>query len=1214
MRNNILAASVMAVLVLCGSAWADVSITPENFHDETFREYISSNFDSDSNGILSDAEIAEVKELPAGMFYINNTIASYWIANITVPSFSPSQPNVLSTVHDFTGIEHFTSLEALYYDELFKYGQQNLLSSVDLSHNTALKYLHFCAANLEELDLSANTALLLVECPDSGISSIDVSGCTSLEYLDCSSNSLTSLDLSANSALRYLDCSKNSLSELDTSGMTSLVGIYCSSNHLARLDLDEKALWVGDCASQSITGSYVTANGNDYVFDIKNFVPADELARVVSVDAYDSAGGEITITADGVGGLYRVASVPSRIVYLYDTDPDENTAGNDSSFDLPILQPTDVPPLCHFIMDVTISSINVREANAIQITTQSLPSGKVYKFYSADITASGTPPISWDIQGLPSALSYDKNASGLSVTVSGIPQTAGTFSVDVSASDSSGTDTKTFRLVITSRDGIPLSEFGDKPNPLESYDTKPKDDWLDPEEINDVTDLPPGLGYEYPPLRNRRPSVGVSWPIGRGGGGLGRFRNLRRLWISGGWGGSSWPGKGDGSGGTPGGGGLDLSGNTELEVLIIENVHLGTIDLSKNTKLRILILINCGLTALDLSKNTALEYLDCSYNYLRILDLSVNISLKYVYMHHNYLPHVNLQPNTAIITAECHSQDLTGELKDSGNTTNPYEFDLRNLPIPDANIGNVVQDTIRAYDSSDRTVKVTWNNGVLRFPKVAARVIYYYRTGITNILLEVIIRLSYTPPSNPPKPSVTLEITTSSLTSGTAGRSYTAPVSASGGTQPFTWSLSGAPSWLSIDPNTGRITAANPVQGNYTITVIVTDAAGRPASKQFTLTISPVSYSGTLTIITPEILPAGTQGEPYSQQLEARGSTPHKWYRLSGNLPDGLTLKEDGTISGTPSVARKFTFTVIVQNNKDPEAKRTFTLEIGPGSGGDDGSGGGGGGTGTGTDSKDVGNGGIKPDITAIYTLTNGYIGVWYSATLVASGTRAISWSIIDGRLPAGLTLNPDGTITGTPTAVGEYPFTVEAVNPWGKDVAAFRITIYTDESQCCNNDDTYNVIYEYTRNISSLTEYELGMLPGDIYIIAYVLPRFRVARAGTYSFMVNLYNTVPSGLTLVWFPFAVSGSGGGTAHFWDYRGGQEITVSPDNRRLIVSVYLDVGTYAPVIAVLRPSEPESEDTRVQAGGSGGGGGCSAVSGMGMLMLGVLGAVLSFRKR
>ena len=295
--------------------------------------------------------------------------------------------------------------------------------------------------------------------------------------------------------------------------------------------------------------------------------------------------------------------------------------------------------------------------------------------------------------------------------------------------------------------------------------------------------------------------------------------------------------------------------------------------------------------------------------------------------------------------------------------------------------------------------------------------------------------------------------------------------------------------------------------------------------------------------------------------------------------------------------------------NSHGEYPKEFTLTIGVGEGTSETSpdiGGGGNG----------GNGGVRPDITAIYTLKNGYIGVWYSTTLYAEGTSAIRWILTRGSLPAGLTLNSNGTVTGTPTTAGEYIFTVEAVNSWGNDAAAFRITVYTDEGQCCNNqsdDVSTGWEYEDTRDISSLTEYELGMLPSDIYIIAYVFPRLRVFRAGTYRFTVNLYNNVPSGLTLVWFPFVVNGSGGGSAHFLDYRGIQEITVSPENRRLIVSVYLDVGIYAPVIAVLRPSETESGDSGGQAGG-GGGGGCSAGAGAGMLVLLAAGSMLLFRKR
>jgi len=44
---------------LCGAAVASgVSIDASNFPDENFRAYISDNFDSDGDGVLSDEEIA----------------------------------------------------------------------------------------------------------------------------------------------------------------------------------------------------------------------------------------------------------------------------------------------------------------------------------------------------------------------------------------------------------------------------------------------------------------------------------------------------------------------------------------------------------------------------------------------------------------------------------------------------------------------------------------------------------------------------------------------------------------------------------------------------------------------------------------------------------------------------------------------------------------------------------------------------------------------------------------------------------------------------------------------------------------------------------------------------------------------------------------------------------------------------------------------------
>ena len=74
--------------------------------------------------------------------------------------------------------------------------------------------------------------------------------------------------------------------------------------------------------------------------------------------------------------------------------------------------------------------------------------------------------------------------------------------------------------------------------------------------------------------------------------------------------------------------------------------------------------------------------------------------------------------------------------------------------------------------------------------------------------------------------------------------------------------------------------------------------------------------------------------------------------------------------------------------------------------------------------------------------LPNGEVGTIYNQTLEATGSDTITWSVTSGSLPADLSLNYDGTITGMPTAQGESTFTVEAENDYGNDSKQFTLTI----------------------------------------------------------------------------------------------------------------------------------------------------------------------------
>lgn len=90
--------------------------------------------------------------------------------------------------------------------------------------------------------------------------------------------------------------------------------------------------------------------------------------------------------------------------------------------------------------------------------------------------------------------------------------------------------------------------------------------------------------------------------------------------------------------------------------------------------------------------------------------------------------------------------------------------------------------------------------------------------------------------------------------------------------------------------------------------------------------------SGTLKIaptITTTTLPDGEVGTVYSQFLAANGDTPITWSLASGStLPDGLALNEStGEITGTPSAAGEFNFTVTATNDAGSDSKEV-TLNV----------------------------------------------------------------------------------------------------------------------------------------------------------------------------------------------------------------------------------------------------------------------------------------------
>lgn len=63
-------------------------------------------------------------------------------------------------------------------------------------------------------------------------------------------------------------------------------------------------------------------------------------------------------------------------------------------------------------------------------------------------------------------------------------------------------------------------------------------------------------------------------------------------------------------------------------------------------------------------------------------------------------------------------------------------------------------------------------------------------------------------------------------------------------------------------------------------------------------------------------------------------------------------------------------------------------------------------------------------------SLPNATVGIRYSQSLMASGGVApYTWDVTEGELPPGLTLSPEGILSGTPTTIGNYTVTVRVTD-----------------------------------------------------------------------------------------------------------------------------------------------------------------------------------------
>mgnify|MGYP002625221099 CR=1 FL=1 len=400
-----------------------------------------------------------------------------------------------------------------------------------------------------------------------------------------------------------------------------------------------------------------------------------------------------------------------------------------------------------------------------------------------------------------------------------------------------------------------------------------------------------------------------------------------------------------------------------------------------------------------------------------------------------------------------------------------------------------------------------------------------------------------TPTPVTPTPETVITITTGSLPSGTTGTAYSQMLTAD--TSGVTWAVTAGslPAGLTLDAATGVISGNPTSAGEATFTVTASKTGATSASKQFTITINAVQSRAVITIMNTELF-SGIVGTPYRTELVATttSSSALQWSVSSGSLPDGLSMSaSSGIITGTPTKAGEFRFTVYVSDGSVSDSKQ-FTIIIEP---------------------SDSGSGGNESTETLSITtssLPDGTVGTPYSGTLNANVSN-VRWRVSSGTLPDGLQLSSTGTISGTPRTAGTYSFEITADS--GQDSAHKTFTLVVNAS------GSLAITTSSLPNAVTGTEYRANIL------------------ANMPSVSWEIDGALPPGLDF-------NTSSGQIAGIPTSSGTYNFTVIAIGNSQRASKVFTIIVSAPV----QQDNNNSNDNNDSSGG----GGCDVFSGMGMLIL------------
>ncbi|MGI2032706.1 putative Ig domain-containing protein [Rhizobium panacihumi] len=254
-------------------------------------------------------------------------------------------------------------------------------------------------------------------------------------------------------------------------------------------------------------------------------------------------------------------------------------------------------------------------------------------------------------------------------------------------------------------------------------------------------------------------------------------------------------------------------------------------------------------------------------------------------------------------------------------------------------------------------------------------------------------------------PTLVLAPAAGPLPDGTVGNAYNQALSASGGTAPYDFAVTGGslPTGLVIAPGSNTIAGTPGAAGIYNVSITATDAGGATGTATYSLRI--LAAALVLSPPTGSGLPPATTGLAYSYTgISVSGGSGPASFAASG-LPAGLVMAGGGAISGTPTTAGSYSITVTATDTAGAVATAVYELTVHAG----------------------TGDFGFSPPGGA---LPQAMVGEAYFQDISASGgTAPLIYSVVSGNLPAGLVLNiSNGDLNGPLAAdvpPGTYNFTI---------------------------------------------------------------------------------------------------------------------------------------------------------------------------------------------